>query len=35
MEHDIEGDSKTKRIIALVAAGILLSGSMIKIFASL
>jgi uncharacterized membrane protein YraQ (UPF0718 family) len=35
MEHDMEGDSKTKRIIALAAAGILISGSLIKIIASL
>jgi hypothetical protein len=35
MEHDMEGDSKAKLIIALVATGILFSGSLIKIFASL
>jgi uncharacterized membrane protein YraQ (UPF0718 family) len=34
MEHAMEGDSKAKRIIALVAAGILISGSVIKIFVS-
>jgi uncharacterized membrane protein YraQ (UPF0718 family) len=35
MQHDMEEDSKAKRIIALVAAGILISGSLIRIFASI
>jgi hypothetical protein len=35
MENDTEEDSKAKLFIALVAAGILFSGSLIKIFASL
>lgn len=35
MEHDMEGDSKAKRIIALVAAGILISGSLTKVFTSI
>lgn len=35
MKHDMEGDSKAKRIIALVAAGILISGSLTKVFTSI
>lgn len=34
MERDMEADSRTKRIIALAAAGILISGTLVKIFSS-
>lgn len=34
MEHDMAGDSRTKRIIAWAAAGILVSGSLVAIFSS-
>lgn len=35
MEHDMEGDTKAKRIIALTAVGILVTGSLIKILTSI
>ena len=31
MEHDMEGDSKAKRVIALVAAGVLVCGVLLKL----
>jgi len=35
MEHDMEGDSKTKRIIAVAAAGILITGFLARVFFSI
>ena len=35
MDHDMAGDSKTKRVIALSAAGILVSGSLLKILSGI
>jgi hypothetical protein len=34
MEHDMQGDSRTKRIVALAAAGILVAGSLVKILST-
>ncbi|MGD8810602.1 MAG: permease [Gammaproteobacteria bacterium] len=34
MKHDMEGDSRAKRMIALIAAGILISGALVRVFSS-